>query len=175
MISRHAHLVRLAAGLGALGAALVLDAGRARAQAPNVPDVRERSGLFTRHTPIIPMLPIDKKRDIYYDTRWEDPRYPWRRGWHVNSFKDGGLYGMPLPAGCTACRSPFFRGSPGAGEVCEPPHKSVRFFSALVHPFRPVGSYYAGGCYVPVYDLDPFVPGPGPYPWSHYCKQHTGG
>jgi len=147
-----------------------------RRTGPRIPDVRKRSGLFTRQTPIEPKLPVDSKRDIYLGTRWE-PRHRWRQGRWINSFLDGGLYGRKLTTKCTACLQPFFKGAPGNNTLCpdcEPPNRYHRWFSNFVQPFRPVDEYYAGGCYVPVYDLDPFVPGPGPFPWSYFPFQHIG-
>ena len=35
--------------------------------------------------------------------------------------------------------------------------------------------YYDRGVYTPIYDFDYFVPGPGPFPWSHFFKRPTGG
>ena len=59
-----------------------------------------------------PALPVDKDRDLWYDTEWQ-PRHPHNWGHWWNSWKDGGLYGQPLTAKCTAVRLPFFRGTPG--------------------------------------------------------------
>ena len=165
----------------AAAAIVALSVGSAEAQVsgPQVPELRERSGLFTRIAPILPRLPVDRDRDLFYDTRWE-PRHPSERGHWINSWKDGGLYGLPLSAGCTSCRAPFFRGSPGVGtldESCRPPSPVGRVLGNIVHPFRPVDSYYSGGCYVPVYDLDPLVPGPGWFPWwaPDFSNKPTGG
>lgn len=152
-------------------ATLALLSSSAGAQAPPdgpaVPDVRERSGLFTRIVPIDPHLPPDRKRDVFYNSKWL-PRLQHNRGIWINDWKDGGLYGRVLPAGCTTCRAPYFRGLPGPQTVdpaCEPHNKYSRVFGNFTKPFKPVDTYYAGGCYVPVYDLDPFVPGPGWFPW----------
>jgi hypothetical protein len=151
----------------------------AQVDGPAVPDVRERSGLFTRIVPIEPRLPVDKERDLFYNSKWL-PRHEHSRGNWVNSWKDGGLYGRVLPGGCTTCRSPFFRGVPGRQSVepaCEPFNQVERVFGNFVKPFRPVDVYYSGGCYVPVYDLDPFVPGPGWFPWwvPDLANKHIGG
>jgi hypothetical protein len=35
--------------------------------------------------------------------------------------------------------------------------------------------YYDRGVYTPIYDFDYTVPGPGPFPWSHFFKRPTGG
>jgi hypothetical protein len=143
---------------------------------PVVWDVRQRSGLITRYSAVRAKLPPDPGRDTFYRTRWDDWYHPYPRG--RNCYKDGGLYGRPLPANCTAAVSPSFRGAPGVSNItanCEPPSKYGRIFGNLVHPFRPVGMYYDRGVYAPVYDLDPLIPGPGPFPWNHYIKRHLGG
>ncbi|WP_152053010.1 hypothetical protein [Tautonia marina] len=152
---------------------------RAQADGPAVPDVRERSGLFTRIVPIEPNLPVDPKRDTFFNSKWM-PRNPkfWGRG--PNSWKDGGLYGRVLPAGCTTCRTPYFRGVTGSQAVdatCQPFNHVERVFGNFVKPFKPVDVYYSGGCYVPVYDLDPMVPGPGWFPWwvPDFANKHIGG
>lgn len=161
--------------------ALLLAGSTAKAQAPQplIDSAEERSGLFTRHKPnMLPRLPVDEDRDVFYGTQWQD-RNP-KRG-HIiprDSWLNGGMYGDKLPSDCTQCRSPFFLGSAGKsteGPDCEPRGKYHRFFGNIFHPFKPVGSYYAGGCYVPIYDLDPIVPGPGPFPWNHFLSPHTGG
>jgi hypothetical protein len=48
---------------------------------------------------------------------------------------------------------------------------------AFLQPFRPIGYYYDQGSYVPLYDLDPIVPGPGPVPyvWPFYLRNPHGG
>jgi hypothetical protein len=169
---------RVGTMLGLLSGLILGTIQTASAQVPQpyVADVRERSGLMTRSAPILPRLPVDADRDVFHDTRWRDRNDPVRE--HRNSFKDGGMYGYRLPADCTESRYPFFRGAPGRSTLspdCTPPHKFGRFFSALTHPYKPVGYYYSRGSYVPIYDLDPLVPGPGPYPWSVFLKQPTGG
>lgn len=163
----------------ALLATIAAPAAAARAQwtSPRaaVPDVRERSGLYTRIVPIQPTLPVDKDRDLWYDTEWQ-PRHPhnWGRWW--NSWKDGGLYGKPLTAKCTAVRLPFFRGTPGDSTLtadCRP-YGWLGRWANFVHPMKPVGMYYANGAYVPIYDLDPVVNGPGPWPYFWVKEPHTG-
>lgn len=157
--------------------AACLTAGVARAQEPSpvIPSAEARSGLFTRHVPIIPRLPHDPKRDIWENGRWADEH----ESTYINSPCNGGLYGRcKWPGTCTACFSPYFRGSPGASTLnaptCPPPHS--RLIGNFVHPFKPVSYYYNGGCYVPIYDLDPQVPGPGPFPWPRlYCRKPLGG
>jgi hypothetical protein len=165
------HLIRLG-----LGAAALLGAATARAQVPlpRVPDIHQRSGLLSRFVPIEPHLPPDDDRDNFYGTRWGD--HP--PGDRINSRKDGGLYGRTYKSRCTSCYYPYFHGSPGQNATnpdCEPCPRGLRLVTNLVHPFRPVCHYYAGGCYVPIYDLDPLVPGPGPFPWPHFFKRPTGG
>ncbi len=156
--------------------AIVLASTAARAQeaAPIVRDVNQRSGLISRHIPITPNLPPDADRDKWFVTRWgddhEQQRFP-------NWIGTSGLYGRKYKTGCTACYSPYFTGSPGGQETlkhtCGKSH--FRAVTNIVHPFRPVCTYYAGGCYSPVYDLDPLVPGPGPFPWPFFFKRPTGG
>jgi hypothetical protein len=157
-------------------------AGRqAIAQEPRalVEPAERRSGLFTRHQPILPRLPVDKDRDVYYGTHWQDRNQ--KRGlFHPqNSWLDGGMYGLKLKADCVEAHNPYFIGAPGQSTIdcedCRPPHKLSRYITSFVHPQKPVGMYYAGGSYVPIYDFDYFCPGPGPFPWNHYLKYPTGG
>jgi hypothetical protein len=162
-------------GLGALAVVLLLAVAPAAAQVPQpiVPDVTQRSGLITRQSRIMPVLPPDPDRDKFYDTYWGD--HPKR---HRNWFREGGLYGQLLPGGCAQCYYPNYHGSPGsgpAGPICEPCPKWTRLVSNFAHPFRPVCYYYAGGCYAPVYDLDPLVTGPGPFPWNVFKRRWNGG
>ena len=171
MPRRSVAMVRLGLGL-----VLLLSAATARAQVPlpRVPEASRRSGLLTRFVPIVPHLPPDKDRDAFDTRQWDD--HP--PGSHINSYHDGGLYGRSYKSACTACFAPVFHGSPGRGTIepgCAPRHRALRAVTNFVEPFRPVGHYYAGGCYVPVYDLDPLVPGPGPFPWPHFFKRPTGG
>lgn len=167
------------AGLGVAwaGMMLALTTAPARAQIPEprIADINERSGLVSRFVPIQPTLPHDPDRDTFYDTRWADsPQvlpFP-------NCYKHNGLYGLRWPSKCTASVYPFFYGSPGnstIGPECIPKHRLSRWVQNFVHPFKPVGMYYAGGSYVPIYDLDPLVTGPGPFPWSHFIRDPSGG
>ena len=170
-------LSRVATGLCALGTALVLLTTTAQAQVPQpiVPDPMERSGLLSRFIAINPTLPRDPRRDVFYDTRWAD--YPQVEP-HVNCYKHNGLYGLKWAGDCTACNYPNFQGSPGQSTIgpgCIPRHPLSRWVQNFVHPFKPVGMYYNGGCYVPIYDLDPLVTGPGPFPWPHFNKPPAGG
>ena len=140
---------------------------------PLVPDLKERSGLLGRFIPITPNLPPDRSRDTWYDTRWGDVRIPHR----VDNIRNGGLYGFGWKGDCTATVAPYFYGT-AAGQVgpeCRPGPRSLRVFQGLVHPFKPVGMYYDQGAYVPLYDLDPFVPGPGPYPIPWFFRNPKGG
>ena len=146
---------------------------RAQVPQPLVTDIEQRSGLLSRFAPAPTRLPPDPDRDTFYGTRYElpDPNRP-------NAHSHGGLYGQRLKAQCTACVSPSFRGAPGKStlnEGCRPGHPAFRLITNTLHPFRPVDSYYDGGCYVPIYDLDPLVTGPGPYPWPFFRRQPAGG
>jgi hypothetical protein len=161
-----------------LAAALLvlLVAGHARAQVPVavVPEVRQRDGMLTRMRTVESTLPPDKKRDYYYNTRWDDD--PYYHGFY--NVCHGGLYGWPWKQNCSQSFYPYFYGAPGTStlsECCRPMHPLARLPINLVHPFRPVGMYYGGGSYTPIYSLDPLVPGPGPYPWPHYLKRCLGG
>jgi hypothetical protein len=157
-------------------AALTLGTGaRVHAQVPqpHVANPDLRSGLLYRHTSIQSSLPHDDDRDDWYDTRWNPPNYK-----HPNLVNDGGLYGMRWKGNCTSCNAPNFRGSPGTSTLCQnciPKSKASRWTRQLFHPNAPVGMYYAGGCYVPIYDLDRFVPGPGPFPFPYYYNGNRGG
>lgn len=161
---------------------LGLVAADARAQLPRalVEPAERRSGLFTRHQPRIePRLPVDRDRDVFYGTQWDD-RDPKRGLFHPeNSWCDGGMYGNKLKSDCVQSVYPYFRGAPGQArldcEECRPPSKYGRYLTNFLHPQKPVGTYYSGGSYVPIYDFDYFVPGPGPFPWNHYLKYPTGG
>lgn len=162
------HILRGLAAL--LLPALVPAVGQAQ---PKVLDVNQRSGLITRMAPITPRLPDDPDRDRYYNTYWQDfPKRPWR-----NSPFTGGLYGMPLNDHCAKCNQNFY-GSPGPDateNVCRTYPRWTRGITNMIFPYHPVGYYYAGGCSVPIYDLDPLVPGPGPFPLPYFKKRHNGG
>jgi hypothetical protein len=164
-------------GLTFAASGLILMTASARGQIPEprVADLNQRSGLLTRFVPIEPVLPHDKDRDTFYDTRWAD--YPQVMP-HPNCYKHNGIYGLRWPADCTQCIYPFFNGAPGKstlGPNCRPNHYLSRWVQNWVHPFKPVGMYYQNGCYVPIYDLDPIVTGPGPFPWSHFLRPPAGG
>jgi hypothetical protein len=141
--------------------------------APVKPNVEERSGLLSRYTSIIPTLPPDPKRDNFYDTKYGD--YPLKIG-RDNMF-NGGLYGERWKGDCTATVLPHFWGTPSntIGPHCKTAFPAARWYSNFVHPFRPVGMYYDRGVFVPIYDLDPWVPGPGPFPWPCFIRRPLGG
>jgi hypothetical protein len=160
----------LAGALGLVVAGMIPQASRAQIPQPTVPDLYTRSGLVSRYIPIEPGLPPDPRRDHWYDTRWGDP--PNLRK-HPNFYQNGGLYGLPWRAAYTRSYYPFFFGSPGQNTLPAdfvPQHPVMRTGSALVHPYKPVGMYYDQGSYVPVYDFDPIVPGPGSWPWRFFQK-----
>jgi hypothetical protein len=162
--------------LGLLAAGLLASASaRAQTPEPHEPNVFERSGLFTRYAPVPDRyLPPDPQRDIFHVTQWNDkPTYT-----HPNLFCHNGLYGLPWEPKCTECNSPNFWGSPGRSSLCpgcERGHRMLRFPRNLTHPWRPICHYYGGGCWVPVYDTDPFVTGPGPNPWPFFYNWCKGG
>lgn len=148
---------------------------RAQAPQPTIPDLAKRSGLVSRFIPIEPNLPPDPRRDQWYDTRWGDP--PNQRA-HPNSYHNGGLYGLPWRADCSKSVYPYFYGAPGRSTLtadCKPAHPAFRLSRAIFHPFKPVGMYYDQGSYVPVYDLDPVVPGPGAWPFPFFKKLTAAG
>jgi hypothetical protein len=142
---------------------------------PKIQDINERSGLISRFMPTEPGLPPDPHRDAFYDTRYGDaPNY--RQ--HPNCIKNGGLYGLRWSGRCTTAYYPYFYGSPANAynpECCAPWHKSLRYVQGFVQPFRPVGYYYDQGVRVPLIDLDPVVPGPGPYPFPWFLRSPRGG
>ncbi len=120
------------------------------------------------------MLPPDPNRDFFYNTRYADNG----RVKHPNWVCTQGLYGLGWKTPDTQSVYPYFYGVPGQSTVdsgSRPWFRPLRFFQGLAHPFRPVGSYYAMGSYVPIYDLDPIAPGPGPYPYPFYFNWLHGG
>lgn len=162
---------------GALCSILMLTAVPAFGQIPQprVPETEKRSGLLSRFDEIEPNLPPDPRRRTWYNTRWGDP--PNRRS-HINCYKNGGLYGLRWHDPATQSYYPYFFGSPGPSTVKPRDHRaprSLRWIDNLVHPFHPVGGYYDQGTYVPIYDLDPLVPGPGPFPFPWYYRGPRGG
>ncbi len=159
-------------GLAALGFGSVAEA---QIPQPRIPDIQERSGLLQRFRPPRSNLPQDPQRDNFYG-----PRY----GNHAkvvdsNTYYDGGLYGVRLPARDTASVYPFFYGSPGRSTIT-PESKSwrpsyLRGLQQLVNQRKPVGMYYDRGNYVPIYDLDSLAPGPGPDYWPFFFQGSRGG
>jgi hypothetical protein len=146
---------------------------------PLVPEIRKRSGLLARFIPIVPHLPPDPRRDQWYDTRWADP--PNLRPFS-NWYTNGGLYGLPWKDDCTASFYPSFFGAPGQNTLrpdCKPCHNVFRILRSGptfgFFRFKPVGMYYDQGSYVPVYDLDPAVPGPGAWPWPFFRRLTSAG
>ena len=150
---------------------------RAMAQmsAPNIPTLKERSGLLMRFAEPPEIFPPDKTRDAFYGTRFGDKGTVT----HPNTIADGGLYGLGWKANDTQSVAPFFYGSPGASTIdpkggSRPWWRPLRLVLGLTHPFRPVGMYYQMGSYTPIYDLDPIAPGPGPYPYPFYFNWYRG-
>jgi hypothetical protein len=167
-----AFLVRIALGLAGLAAANVATPafGQDGTPQPLIPNTNQRSGLMTRYVPIESHLPPDPRRDQWYDTRWGDAP---NLNKHPNFYRNGGLYGLHWPVKDTRSIYPYFYGSPGQDTITEESRPVKPFFriaSAMVHPFKPVGHYYDQGTYVPVYDLDPIVPGPGSWPFPFYRR-----
>jgi hypothetical protein len=162
----------------ALAAALTFSGPAARAQVPEPAnaDTVKRSGLVGRWIPVTPNLPPDPRRDQWYDTRWGDP--PNMTQNHPNYYRNGGLYGIAWKANHTASIYPYFYGSPGRSTI----NSDVRHVGylerlprMLFHPFKPIGMYYDQGSYVPVYDLDPIVPGPTGWPYPFYRRITSAG
>ena len=166
-------LIRLAC----LGLAALATATAAQAQGPHIPNMAQRSGLIGRYVPMMKTnLPQDPRRDNFYGTRYGDRAVAPM----TNNPLNGGLYGSRLDAGCVSCRNPQFYGAPGNPTAdcpdCLPAyrHPIARTAASLFHPWKPVGHYYQSGCKVPIYDLDPLVPGPGPDLWPFYLNGRGG-
>lgn len=132
------------------------------------------SGLFTRFQPPTPKLPADRDRDTFYGSRYDNPDAS--PAYKFNCPKRGGLYGQHLPTNCTTCYSPYFRGQAGGsiGPECVPSHPKKRLLDGIFHPLKPIGHYYGGGCWVPKYDLDPWVIGPDNFPYP-FKQDHLHG
>lgn len=142
---------------------------------PRVPGP-ERSGIVTRYIPREPWMPPDRKRDVFFGTRYDQDHG--RPSYDIRNPKRGGLYGQMLTPGCATCYSPYFTGKPGvprSGPACEPSHPLFRFPNSLLSPLKPVNYYYAGGCWTPVYDLDPWTIGPGTFPYPRVFDHIKGG
>jgi hypothetical protein len=177
---------RAVAGVFLLLLATSAAPARVRAQVPEpfFPTVEQRSGLLDRFVPIEPWLPHDKFRDTFYDTRWGDrpdshPNHP-NTILAVPRIKDSGMYGRRWPGYCTESYNPYFFGSAGQstmGPGCKPWPRHLKLVQTFLAPLRPVCYYYEQGSYVPIYDLDPVVPGPGRVPswFPFYLKDPHGG
>ncbi len=104
-----------------LAAFIAISAGfpmTTRAQVPEarVPDIHKRSGLLERfelYDKYKTKLPEDPYRDNFYGFRYGN------RGkiLDTNTYYDGGLYGVRLPARDTASVYPFFYGAPGKSTI----------------------------------------------------------
>jgi hypothetical protein len=144
---------------------------------PRVPNLEERSGLLQRFKMqnFKTNLPKDPYRDNFYETRVGD----YAKVFDTNTYWDGGLYGVRLPARDTASVYPFFYGAPGKSTITpesKPWRPScLRAIQQLTHQRKPVGMYYDRGSYVPIYDLDSFSPGPGPDYWPWFFQGSRGG
>jgi hypothetical protein len=168
--------LRALAGLGVLGVWLATASAPAWGQppAPFVPDITERSGLIMRFASSPEVLPPDPRRDSFYNTRYADHG----RIKHPNWVWTQGMYGLGMKVNDTESVYPYFYGMPGKSTIdssSRPWWRPARFFQGLAHPYKPVGSYYAFGSYVPIYDLDPIAPGPGPYPYPFFFNWLHGG
>jgi hypothetical protein len=173
--------VRTSAAIAAVGVWFVLAGATAQAQPPQpfVPNITERSGLMMRFAAADEVLPHDPHRDNFYGTRYDD--HTWgqhpivkRPNWLLSQ----GLYGLGWKVNDTQSVYPYFYGNPGQSTVdASSRHgwRPLRFLDNWSHPWKPVGMYYQMGSYVPIYDLDPLVPGPGPYPIPFYFNWLHGG
>ena len=172
---RRSHLSFLAVlSIAGLWSAIAAKPALAQPPKPFIPDITERSGLLMRFASAPQVLPPDPHRDYFYGTRYADSG----RIKHPNWVCTQGLFGLGLKTADTQSVYPFFYGMPGQNTIdssSRPWWRPARFFQGLAHPFRPVGSYYAFGSYVPIYDLDPIAPGPGPYPYPFYFNWLHGG
>ncbi len=168
-------VTRIMIGLGVLGPALCAgSSARAQAPVPYVPDLSERSGLVMRFAAAPQYLPPDPRRDSFYNTRYAD-KGPVK---YQNNLLTQGLYGFGWKTPSTKSVYPYFYGMPGQSSIDRsslPWWRPARIVQSFAHPFRPVGMYYQMGSYVPIYDLDPLVPGPGPYPYPFYFNWARGG
>jgi hypothetical protein len=174
---RGRRLSKLAAlSMAGLLSAILATPARAQGGGPKpfIPDITERSGLLMRFASSPEVLPPDPSRDFFYGTRYADNG----RVKHPNWVCTQGLYGLGMKTPDTQSIYPYFYGVPGQSTIdssSRPWFRPARFFQGLIHPFRPVGSYYAMGTYVPIYDLDPIAPGPGPYPFPFFFNWLHGG
>ena len=144
---------------------------------PRVPEINERSGLLQRFNVynFKTNLPKDAYRDNFYGTRFGNHG----KVLDTNTYYDGGLYGVRLPARDTASVYPYFYGAPGQSTITEESRSwrpsKLRAIQQLTHQRKPVGMYYDRGSYVPIYDLDSFTPGPGPDYWPWFFQGSRGG
>lgn len=169
------------AGLALAAAAIALASGmsggvaHAQAPPPNVPAIEDRSGLMMRFTGDPGRLPPDKYRDNFYATRYADEGLV--KHLRINP-KSQGLYGLGWKGADTESVYPYFYGNPGSSTITaatKPWPRPLRVLQGMAHPYKPVGMYYSEGSYVPIYDIDPVVPGPGPYPFPFYFNWNKGG
>jgi hypothetical protein len=184
MIARIDGLSVLAAlaGLVLTLAPLAPTTARAQDQPTTTPIANpyQRSGLLSRMEPILPPLPPDADRDAFLGSEYAS-EFDGDRGvifFPGNSWRNGGMYGKMLSRRHTATHSPFFVGTEGStiGPDTQREHPVIgRWIMNPLHQFRPIGMYYDRGVSVPIYDFDYTVPGPGPFPWSHFFKRPTGG
>jgi hypothetical protein len=171
---------RILLSLGWLGLALIVTPAQGQIPEPRVPDPVQRSGLISRYSTVVPHLPPDDDRDAFQGTRYADEQDDATCLIHpYNSWRNGGMYGYPLCPDCSAAVYPYFVGSPGRNSItadCRSHHPALRrWVGNAINPWKPVGMYYDRGVYTPIYDFDYTVPGPGPFPWSHFFKRPTGG
>jgi hypothetical protein len=163
-------------GLAVLAAVLGgTSTASAQVPQPDIPDINMRSGLLQRYATLKTNLPKDPNRDNFYGSRFGDHA----KVLDTNTFYDGGLYGVRLPARDTASVYPFFYGTPGKSTITAESRSwrpsCLRGLQQLTHQRKPVGMYYDRGSYVPIYDLDSFTPGPGPDYWPFFFQGSRGG
>ncbi len=166
---------RALAGIAALGLwAMLSPTAKAQPPQPQVGDITQRSGLLQRFSATPTYLPPDPRRDYFYNSRYGDSGTVS----HLNWFRSQGLYGLGWKTPDTESIYPYWYGSPGQSTIDSSSHswpRPLKFIQGLVHPWKPVGMYYQMGSYVPIYDLDPIAPGPGPYPFGMYFNFDHGG
>jgi hypothetical protein len=166
---------RTLAGIIALGlGSMLTSSAKAQPPEPQVGDITQRSGLLQRFSATPTYLPPDPRRDYFYNTRYGD------KGAlsHINWFRSQGLYGLGWKTPDSESIYPYWYGSPGQSTIDSSSHawpRPLKFIQGLVHPWKPVGMYYQMGSYVPIYDLDPIAPGPGPWPFGMYFNFDHGG
>ncbi len=137
-------------------------------------------GLASRYMPVQPRLPVDPRRDAFEGSRYASE---FDDGHHVyihpyDSWRNGGLYGRRMPENDVAAVAPYFQGRGGStiNDKTQAHNPYVRrWITNLFYPYKPVGMYYDRGVYAPIYDMDYFAPGPGPFPWGHFLNKPLGG